>query len=221
LVEPHVDLPSLAVDLPGRPHEGGGRSRLQPSLADHASAVLDQVLAAGFHRVILVGHSMAGLVIPEVAARASKTVERLVFVSCVIPPESGRLIDVAPLWLRWLVVRRLHRNPDFAFPRFVARWMYCNGVDPETGERILRQLVPEPLGRLAFEEISRRGLPSTLPRTYVKLSSDRALPSSVQDRMIDNLGGAEVVTLDAGHEVMLSQPRALARMINELCRARV
>ena len=59
-------------------------------------------------------------------------------------------------------------------------------------------------------------VPDGLPRTYVRLRRDASLTLEAQDRMIANLGGADVVDLDAAHLAMISQPVALAAILNAL-----
>jgi pimeloyl-ACP methyl ester carboxylesterase len=44
--------------------------------------------------VTLVGHSLAGMTLPGVAARVSDRIGRLVFISCVVPPHGVSVADV-------------------------------------------------------------------------------------------------------------------------------
>ena len=60
------------------------------------------------------------------------------------------------------------------------------------------------------------GLESGVPMTYVKLMQDTILSPSLQDEIIATLGSAEVVELEAGHDAMVSQPEALAGLLNDL-----
>src|SRR3954465_10273505 len=72
---PFVDGDALAVDLPPKSVRGGSR-RLEPVLelrtltvGDFADSGLRDVDAAGIDRFVLVGHSMGGLTISEIAGR--------------------------------------------------------------------------------------------------------------------------------------------------------
>ena len=62
------------------------------------------------------------------------------------------------------------------------------------------------------------GLQLGVPTTYVKLLQDQSVPPEMQDKMIRNLGAPNVVVIDAGHNVMISQPEALARFLNEIAK---
>jgi hypothetical protein len=53
-----------------------------------------------------------------------------------------------------------------------------------------------------------------LPKTYVRLLQDQAVPLAEQDEMIRRLGqGVSAYDIDAGHEVMITTPRQLAAVL--------
>ena len=93
----HLTGEVLAVDLPPKEVRGGPHRFANPpelltlTVADFAASVLADVDAAGYDRFVLVGHSMAGLTIPEVARLAPERVAQLVFLSCSVPPEGGSM----------------------------------------------------------------------------------------------------------------------------------
>jgi pimeloyl-ACP methyl ester carboxylesterase len=99
---PFLDGDALAVDLPPKSARGGSR-RLEPvpelrtlTIGDFADSVLGDIDGAGFERFVLVGHSMGGLTISEVAHRVPDRVEHLVYVSCMVPPDGASAIEALP-----------------------------------------------------------------------------------------------------------------------------
>ena len=62
---------------------------------------------------------------------------------------------------------------------------------------------------------TRKGLSPSIPRTYIKLLKDNALPPKWQDRAAANIG-AQVVTLDSGHMAPLTHPKELATISNKI-----
>ena len=48
------------------------------------------------------------------------------------------------------------------------------------------------------------------------MTADQAGTTEMQDGFIANIGGAEVIDLDSGHMAMISQPAALAAILDEL-----
>ena len=81
----------IAVDLPGRgdtPPRSRNRDPTRgPRLDDrrYAQSVVDAITADDLDEVVLVGHSMAGVTLPVVAARIPERLSRLVFVSASVP----------------------------------------------------------------------------------------------------------------------------------------
>jgi pimeloyl-ACP methyl ester carboxylesterase len=83
---------------------------------------------------------------------------------------------------------------------------------------IARQsLVPEPAS-MFHEAMS--AYPTGIPTTYLKMVDDQPVPPDRADEMIRQLGpDVDVRTIDAAHNVMLSQPALLAAILDELARA--
>jgi len=77
----------VAPDLPG--HGRRAHERRRASVATYARAVADAAIQAGFSRAVLVGHSMAGLVIPRAAELIPARLERLVFLAAVVLPHGA------------------------------------------------------------------------------------------------------------------------------------
>ena len=228
----HLDGPVLAVDLPPKSVRGGdGRREQLPELLtltieDFAASTIADIDAAGFDRFVLVGHSMGGLTISEVAARVPDRVARLVYVSCIVPPEGGSSIDALPAELHEMTsnaieeARRGGTNPIGDFDEGTATYMFCNDMTDEQQRFVLDRIGTEVVGVLA-EAVSRQRIPPSLPKTYVKLLQDQSLSPPDQDRLIANLrespgGEVEVIELDSAHDAMVSHPEEFAAVLNAL-----
>ena len=233
-LEPFVPGRVLAVDLPpkavrGVPAADAARS---PELAtvgvdEFASSVIADIDAAGIDRFVLVGHSMGGLTIPEVARRIPDRIEHLVFVSCLIPPDRESIIDTLPEDVRELT--RAAMSEAIAGDSGTGMGglddatkirMFCNDLDEEQTRLVLAHMGAE-APRAFADPVTRVGIPPTLPKTYVRLARDQALTPEDQDRQIENLraspgGELRVVELDTGHMVMISAPEALAAVLAEV-----
>jgi hypothetical protein len=71
---------------------------------------------------------------------------------------------------------------------------------------------------LTSERVDRSTLPNEIPRTWVLTRRDRSLRPRLQRKFIENLGGvAEVVEVDACHDVMVSDPGLLATVLAARC----
>ena len=91
------------------------------------------------------------------------------------------------------------------------RRMFCNNLDEPSSRWLLEHLTPEP--PQVFVEPVRRPEPVGQPMTYVVLERDQAIPPGLQRAMARDAGITDLPSLDAGHDVMLSQPAALAALV--------
>jgi pimeloyl-ACP methyl ester carboxylesterase len=232
----HLTSEAIAVDLPPKSVRGGpGRYERPPELrtltvSDFAESVLADVDEAGYERFVLVGHSMAGLTIPEVARRAPERVAHLVFVSCTVPPEGGSIMDVLAGDVADTAATNVERARDDTDAGEDAQIsaeqvveMFCNDMDEEQTQFVLDHFGNEALPIVA-EPVSRAGLSAEIPKTWVRLLKDAIMTVDLQDAQIANLaaspgGTVEVIDLDAAHNAMISRPRELAAIVDRIVAA--
>ena len=215
----HVTGPALAVDLPPTSVRGGS-ARHDPApgiddihVADWAEAVLAATDGAGFDRFVLVGHSLAGITLCETARRAPARVAHLVFVSAVVPPEGKNVIDAMPPD----ILERVAGGMEAAFVD-----MFCSDLDAEQTRFVLDHVGGEVMN-VMVDPVTRAGMPAEIPKTYVRLGRDHALPPAAQDASIAALaavpgGTVDVVEIDSGHSVMISRPAELAAVVGKISR---
>ena len=229
-IRPLLPASTLAVDLPptvirGAPHVEPPPEIATLGLADFADAVLAATDQARLTRFVLVGHSMGGLTIAEVARQVPDRVAHLVFVSCLVPPEGKSSIDALPAALRDLATDGVGAAgpgapPAGALDEATIRRLFCNDMDEHQTAFVLAHCGSE-VAALLGERVSRRGIPPELPKTYVRLARDQSLPPLDQDAQIAALraspgGPLDVVDLDAGHDVMISAPARLAPVLDRI-----
>jgi pimeloyl-ACP methyl ester carboxylesterase len=204
---PLLEAPVVAVDLPGR----GRRSS-----ADLKSVGIDECVEAvvedigDWRDVVVVGHSLAGVVLPSLAAALGERVARLIFVSAAVPQHGQCVIDTIRPELRESVTSMLDDGVYHPVGPAAASYM-CNDMDDEATRFTLDCQVDESF-RLLSEPVDLRGLKG-VSSTYVQLSNDATLPPSTQDASIAALSAPEVVPLAAGHMAMISQPEALSEIL--------
>jgi pimeloyl-ACP methyl ester carboxylesterase len=95
LLVPYLSTPAIAVDLPGRGRRPADLATV--TLDDFATAVAEDIDSTGWDRVVLVGHSLAGITLPRVAALRPTRITHLVFVSCTVPEATGVLLQPCDL----------------------------------------------------------------------------------------------------------------------------
>jgi pimeloyl-ACP methyl ester carboxylesterase len=203
LVEPMLELPARAVDLPGRGSRPAELSEV--GLDDCVAAVLDEADSAGFARFALVGHSLGGATISETAYRHGERITNLVYVGAIVPPAGSSAATV-------MIGHDVSATEPFVVSEEFAQPAFGNDLSEEQWAAHAASLVPDAPG-IMNGVIS--GLPSGIPITYVNMTDDVPVPPPLAEQMAANLGAdVERRTLHAGHTVMVSQPKALADIIN-------
>jgi len=209
-INPAVQV--LAVNLPGHGDQPGDLATL--TVEQCAQSVVDQIQAAGMQRVLLVGHSMAGITLPKVAEKlGANIVQKMLFVACCIPPNGGTVFGTLQQPMRFIagvLARNVRVSPPLS-PR-IAKWIFANGATPQQQAQMVACLCPES-ATIVHERIDRSRMPA-VAKAWVLTLRDRALRPKLQRRFIDNLGGVdEIIELDTSHDAMISEPEKLARII--------
>jgi pimeloyl-ACP methyl ester carboxylesterase len=207
----------VAPDLPGHGRRAAERARA--SVAAYARAAADAAIQAGFSRVIVVGHSMGGVVIPKVAELIPARVRHLVFVAAVVLPDGGSLLTTHLPPASGAVLCGLARAGGGAaqYPALM-EWSRWFGDLPPGDPRVadtLARLTPQPLRPWRERVDMRRFYAMRVPATYVRCLADAAVPPARAAEYAARLG-VTPVDLDCAHSPMLSAPEALARILTSV-----
>jgi hypothetical protein len=195
---------AVAVDLPSDDPAAG--------IERYAEVVSGALGDAG--DVVLVGHSLAGLVIPLVAAR--RPVSRLVYV-CALLPAPGRslrdqLADADVFRPGFPATARddLGRSywPDAGKAIAALYAPDCADVEAERAVARLRPQAAAPSG----DRFPLPALPA-VPSLYVLCTEDRAVDPAWSRAAARERLGVEAVELPGGHSPMISRPARLADVI--------
>jgi len=210
------ELPVLAVDLPGRGARPADLTAMR--INDFVASAVADIEGAGLADVVVVGHSMAGLVVPGIVAKLGATrVREMMLLAAFVPPQGLSVVDTlrGPLAPLARSARRVQRS---SIPKALARYAFCNGMTREQREFALSRLCGE-AANVIFESVDRSDLPDEVPRMWIMTLRDRALSMRQQLTAIESLGGVDtMICLDGCHDVMVSDPVGLAGILIDRCR---
>ncbi|WP_415925277.1 alpha/beta hydrolase [Streptomyces sp. ME19-01-6] len=206
--------------------------------AHHVAGIVRRLAAQG--PVILVGHSMGGGTITRVGNQVPDLIARLVYLSafcCVrrrsaldwftTPEAATTLLPTIPSAgdsERLGVGRTNWRSAD---PEFIATAKRALAADYDDAAFLAALNIFEPDESNAVATADARGTPATwgrIPRTYVRFTSDRAIPLPLQNRMIKEADRAtpgnrfDVRSVEAPH-IGPQDPRHLAATLGSLTRS--
>tara|TARA_R110002110_G_C13470525_1_gene720964 strand:+ start:81925 stop:82575 length:651 start_codon:yes stop_codon:yes gene_type:complete len=202
----------LALDIPGC-----GKKRARPAenicLSQVASELIAEVRQAGIEDAVLVGHSMAGVVMPYLADQAPGLFSHLIFVTACVPRLGESVMQTMGSGLRGLdpAVVGYPVDPATTDPFELMRAMFAPGLSDEDVQWLLQECSQDswPMS-LAVEPLAVDLCNIRVPKSYIVTAADPILPPAWQGRFAERAGAANQLTLDAAHEVFLSHPVALA-----------
>jgi pimeloyl-ACP methyl ester carboxylesterase len=201
---------AIAYDLPGHGRRSGERTGVNMSsyIADVASFIRDRDLRG----LILVGHSMSGIIISRLAELMPDRVGHLVYCAAVVPRDGEALIDLLTRE-RQDSLRKLEGKAEELFaPIEALRTSYFTDLAGKEQEFYLRQLTPQPLAAF-FEKIAlKQFYRLQIPTTYIMGLRDKALPPELTRGFADRLG-VTPIEIDAGHDMMVVKPREIADLL--------
>jgi pimeloyl-ACP methyl ester carboxylesterase len=212
----------IAPDLPGH-----GRDRSAPltsvtlrSYTDHVKRIVE----AQDEPVILVGHSMGGAVISQVAEEAPASIQKLVYLSAFL------LSDGAMIASDENNAQKQHEqsgaegpgpylfdetsglitiNPDYLVDLY---YQDCSETDIALAKLVLCE---EP-GVTLYTGIHADKNFARIPRFYIETTNDRAIPVAVQRDMYTTLPCKHVYTLPTGHSSFFADPEGLVEILTAI-----
>jgi len=211
----HAGHKAIAVDLPG--HGLDMTPVMQVTLDAYVTKVV-QTIDRVSGKVILVGHSMGGFVVSQVAQVRSDKISTLVYIAAFMPKNGETLMALAATDEKALVYPNLTISEDMAFSFFnrdsASSVFYNDCADQDISWATLRlnwqpgapYTQPVKLTDAKFGSIR---------RIYIKTLRDRAITPAMQQRMIDAMPPERVIEMDTGHSPFLSQPDVLTNHLME------
>lgn len=207
----------LAPDLPG--HGNDPLPLAKVTLKTYVNRIVD-LLDTLDGQAVVVGHSMAGIVISEVAAQRPEKIARLVYLSAYLPRHDESLFDL-------IALNRSHE--PFTAIEMAMQVSADKRACTVNDEDIIPLFYPLAAPALAHAARAAFGVQAmlplaakvqlqgtgyaTIPRTYICCTQDRVIPLHHQRRMLDRQPCDTLLQLDADHSPFLSRPQPLATLL--------
>ncbi len=252
---------AVAIDLPGhgldakfpqsyqqRPLDRATFSQERSPLAavtldecvEHVVGVVDNLRAGGFTSVVLVGHSLSGVLVTRVGEMVPEKLSSLVYASALMLPEGQTAGDVfaLPQAAGSEVPELIMANPgavgasriDPASPdpiyRARAKSAFYGDLSDSQFEAVAHLLTPdEPValaGVRTEKTVARWG---SLKRSYLMCTEDRTVPPALQQLFIEQADAytpnnkTNVRKLKSSHSPFLSMPREFAIALSDMASA--
>ena len=202
---------SHALDLPG--HGQDPTPRKQVSWGSQVEALDDFILELGAGEVALVGHSLAGVLIPEVAKRRRDVVRQLVFLASIVLEPGECALDTLEPGRREALRELAEASEDHSvfLDYEIARVNFFRGLSDAEAREFFGKLTPQPIDVYA-EPARTRVRDLGIPVRYLGFTRDAAIPP---DRAAEfaRKAAVEIEMMASAHAAMLSHPRELAERL--------
>jgi len=197
---------TLALDMPGH---GETKEPAKASIDSYAYWLCEQLHALFDHPVYLMGHSMGGAIVQEVACIHPSPLSGMILVG------TGHRLRVSPAFLNGLK-DNFEQTVDT-----LIRFAYTDNTDPtiiRAGAELMK-VTGGPVVSGDFEacncfEIGDKLKDIHIPCLIICGEEDKLTPPSLSKTLHDQINGSNLRTITrAGHMVMIERPEAFNRCI--------
>lgn len=176
-------------------------------LTDYVKIVSEAVKAAP-GKVTLVGHSMAGMVVSQVAENMPEKLHRLVYVSAYLPKDGQKLMDLARQDKSSLVGANLEYPADYevAIKKDIIGPGVCADCPNYVKEMLVKYHRAEPAAPLNTP-VKLTAKFASVPKYYILTTQDKAVGTDLQRQMVKANGTVkQVYEMNTSHLPFMVQP---------------
>ena len=201
---------AIAYDLPG--HGKRASERIGVNMSAYINDVVSYIKKQDLSDLILVGHSMSGIIISKAAEEVPERIRHLVYLAAVVPQDGDALIDLLTKERQESLHKLEGKATELFGPLDALRPNYFTDQEGADKDFYLKQLTPQPLAAF-FEKISlKRFSILKIPRTYIMGLRDKALPPELTRGFVERLG-VQPIELEAGHDMMVARSQEVAEAL--------
>ena len=202
-----VNLPAHGIDL---------TSAQAVSLKSYTDAV-EKVVNAQPGKVILVGHSMAGIVVSQVAEHLPKKISKLVYVAAYLPRNGEDLLSLSKQDAQSKVGGALEFNADYSAAKIRADMIpvaVCDDCPAYMKEVLVKYHKEEPAKPLGEKAVLTTAKFGSVPKYYIHTSNDAAVGYELQKAMVKNNGSVKkTFVMNTSHLPFVVQPQAFLKTL--------
>lgn len=166
--------------------------------------------------VTLVGHSMAGFVISEVAEQIPGQIKKLVYLAAFLPKNGETLLSLSQSDPdshigKYLQVNQNEGNAAIAKEGFIDA--FAEDAPESVKTYLLANLKPEPLAPFVAPAVLTDANFGKVEKVYIHTINDHAISYTQQQKMVSSSNVARVYAIPSSHTPFISMPGVLAAII--------
>jgi pimeloyl-ACP methyl ester carboxylesterase len=203
----------ITVELPGHGSDQTPTYTLSQDV--YRDKVLNAMSAIN-GQVILVGHSMGGMVVTNVSESNPSKIRKLVYIGAFLPASGQALVDLADSdpdsqLKKSLIESQDRLTLDVAHENLTT--LFINDGTTEAKESVLSNYRAEPAIPFTNPVTLTQGAFGTVDKVYIKTLQDIVISPGLQDRMIAAAGITTIYPINTSHSPFLSQPHTISELL--------
>jgi pimeloyl-ACP methyl ester carboxylesterase len=209
----------ITFDLPGH---GADLTPPQNVTFDAYVDTVAQHIDNQSEKVILVGHSMGGVVITAVAEKMPEKIAKLVYLSAYLPKNGQNLQELAESDAESLIGRNLQFTPDYSggyLPEAITEQVFAGDCSDDIKHLVVEQSKGrlEPLAAFQAKTVITDANFGSVDKYYIETLKDQGVGTSLQKQMVaDNGTVKQVFSIDSGHSPYFAKPAELVAILTAL-----
>jgi len=205
----------IALDLPG--HGDNIADIADVTMSSYVETVVDAINILD-DKVVLVGHSLAGAIISQVAEIIPEKIDKLIYVAAMLLKNNESPISVMQNDPQGELLPNTVFSEDGSYATLseeTVRNVFLNDVKDKAYldsivHKFLFKQATEPF--MSVAQLSEESF-GNVAKYYIKASIDKVISPAAQEKMLSNWPVNKVVTLASGHFPLTSIPEKLVEEI--------
>jgi pimeloyl-ACP methyl ester carboxylesterase len=206
----------IVIELPGH---GTDQTSPQTLSIDVYRDKVMEALSKIDGKVILVGHSLGGVIISAVAEKAPSKIEKLVYIGAFLPSSGQSLLDLAQMDAESQLGQSLLPSADQLTLDVVhdrITDIFIQDGSDEVKSLVLKNYRVEPAIPFTNKLTLTGANYGSVKKVYIKTLQDHVISPGLQNRMITASGISSVYQLNTGHSPFLSKPDSISILLTKI-----
>ncbi|MBV1910295.1 MAG: alpha/beta fold hydrolase [Kangiellaceae bacterium] len=205
----------IALDLPGH---GENKADISDVTMDSYVQTVVDAISSIDDKVVLIGHSLAGAIISQVAELVPEKIDRLIYVAAMLLKNGDSPLEVMQHDPHGELLPNTIFSEDGSYATLTQETVRNILLNDVKNEAYLERIIPKFLFKQATEPFMAKAQLSDekfggVIKYYIKASIDKVISPSAQDKMLTNWQVTKVFTLESGHFPLTSIPEELVETI--------
>lgn len=206
----------VVINLPA--HGADDTDGVGIGLSDYVKTVSNAINKVD-GKVILVGHSMAGIVISQVAENMPEKIDKLIYVSAYLLKDGEDILSVTNRFLNNKPIDIFEFNSDYSLVSIKKEsipQVVCADCPAPMKDLLIKYHRAEPVKGFN-DQVKLSSRFSTVPKYYISTKNDFAIPYALQQQMIKNNGTIkQVFELETSHLPFVVKPQDFISIIERI-----